>query len=322
VFFFPAYLGYDGGEQGWMKELVANEPAKVEAYGRWIATRYKNQKNLVWMLLGDMGNFTEPQKNAETALIKGLKSVTGQQSIFYSAEANSGQNSRDQIDFGNEMTLNGVYSWDKKISVAELGRKAYAQTPVIPAYLLEEPYDEEGPDGNNVNPNATQPVRRFQWWGCLSAIGGYISGNGYVWPFRSPTWQQHLETPGAHDMQLLNNFIRSINWWKLVPSGLNEMKTLIISEKNNPHDSDYVAAAATPPGNLLIAYIPPAHSGNIIVDMSTMKEKITARWFDPTSGDYTSIKDSSFTNKGRHEFLPPGKNKSGENDWVLVLESK
>src|SRR6476620_7948146 len=120
VFFFPAYLGYDGGEQGWMRELVANGPSKVQAYGTWIANRYKNQGNLVWMLLGDMGNFSEPQKNAEAALIKGLKSVPGQQSIHYSAEANSGQNSRDQTDFGHEMTLNGVYSWDKHISVSEL----------------------------------------------------------------------------------------------------------------------------------------------------------------------------------------------------------
>jgi hypothetical protein len=322
VFFFPAYLGYDGGEQGWMQELVANGPSKVETYGAWIANRYKHQKNLVWMLLGDMGNFTDQQKNAEAALIKGLKSVQDQQSIFYSAEANSGQNSRDQIDFGNEMTLNGVYSWDKQISVVELGRKAYAQKPVMPAYLLEEPYDEEGPDGNSVNPNATQPVRRFQWWGWLSAIGGYISGNGYVWPFRSPTWQQHLETSGAHDMERLNAFIKSYHWWELIPSGLNEMKTLIISEKNNPHDSDYVAAAATPSGNLLIAYIPPAYTGSIIVDMSAMKDKITARWFDPTSGDYSMIKNSAFTNKGTHEFIPPGKNTSGANDWVLVLESK
>lgn len=33
----------------------------------------------------------------------------------------------------------------------------------MPTFLLEEPYGQEepGPDGNNVNENATQPVRRF-----------------------------------------------------------------------------------------------------------------------------------------------------------------
>ena len=92
------------------------------------------------------------------------------------------------------MTLNGVYTWELKVPVPYLGRKGYSHEPPMPAFLLEEPYDEEGPDGNNYNPNATQPVRRFQCGGWLSTIGGYISGNGYVWPFVDPVWQEHLET--------------------------------------------------------------------------------------------------------------------------------
>jgi hypothetical protein len=132
----------------------------------------------------------------------------------------------------------------------------------MPAFLLEEPYDEEGPDGNNVNPNAIQPVRRFQYWGWLTTIGGYISGNGYIWPFRSPDWQKHLDTQGAFDMERLNKFIKSITWWKLVPSGLAGMKTLITAGGNISTDSDYVAAAATYEGTLLVAYIPPSHNGS------------------------------------------------------------
>ncbi|HMI67616.1 MAG TPA: DUF4038 domain-containing protein, partial [Cyclobacteriaceae bacterium] len=150
VFFFPAYLGYSGSNQGWMKELVANGTAKSKAYGAWIANRYKNQKNLVWMLLGDIGTFTPAERQAEAAFITGLKSISGQQSIHYSAEANSGQNSTDQVDFGDQMTLNGTYTWTpSNVTVAALGRLAYSHRPVLPAYLLEEPYDEEGPDGRN-----------------------------------------------------------------------------------------------------------------------------------------------------------------------------
>jgi hypothetical protein len=162
VFFFPAYLGYTGTNEGWMKELIANGTDKTKNYGSWIANRYKNQKNLVWMLLGDMGKFTAEQKIVEAALIEGLKSVPGQQSSLYSGEPGSGQNSADQADFGDEMTLNGVYTWGN-VTVPHLGRLAYSRKPVLPAYLLEEPYDEEGPDGNKFNPNAVQPVRRFQW---------------------------------------------------------------------------------------------------------------------------------------------------------------
>ena len=273
------------------------------------------------MLLGDMGKFTAAEKEAEGALIAGLKSVPGQLSTEYSAETGPGQSSADNPDFGDQMTLNGAYTWTiKDMSVPKLGRIAYSHDPVMPAYLLEEPYDEEGPDGSNYNPSATQPVRRFQWWGWLTTIGGYISGNGYIWRF-NPGWQKHMDTKNTYDMERLNAFIKSITWWKLVPSGLDGMKTLITAGGSTTSDSNYVAAAATREGTLLVAYIPPWHKGSITVDMTAMAGSTKARWFDPTSGTFTNISGSPFANKGTRQFTPPGKNRAGEGDWVLLLES-
>jgi hypothetical protein len=302
---FPAYVGYANSNQGWMPELVANGATKSQAYGKWIANRYKNQKNIVWMLLGDMGNFTPAQKEAEGALITGLKSVAGQLSTEYSAESGPGESSADQKDFGDQMTLNGAYTWGEKgtTDVPTLGRIAYSHSPVMPAFLLEEPYDEEGPDGNNVNPNAIQPVRRYQWWGWLTTIGGYISGNGYIWPFNSPDWKKHMNTQGAFDMERLNKFIKSITWWKLVPSGLDGMKTLITAGGNMSTDSDYVAAAATREGTLLVAYVPPSHKGSITVDMTAMGASTKASWFDPNV-----VKSSSAPFViSMHQFYTSGK---------------
>jgi hypothetical protein len=318
VFFFPAYLGYYGTHEGWMNELVTNGIEKTKAYGTWIANRYKNQKNLVWMILGDMGKFSAEQKNVEAALIVGLKSVPGQQSVHYSAEPESGQNSADQVDFGDQMTLNGVYTWGK-VNIPVLGHLAYSRKPVLPAYLLEEPYDEEGPDGNNFNPNAIQPVRRFQWWGWLSTSGGYIAGNGYIWPFIDLWWEKHLNTPATMDMEILNGFIKSIDWWKLVPSGLNGMKSLIVNGGSTESEADFVAASANPDGTLLIAYIPPGHTGSITVDMTVLKEKVMAYWYDPTDGKSMDITGSQISNKGTCQFTPNGTNSSGQNDWVLKL---
>ena len=104
VFLFPAYVGYQGGDQGWMREIVANGPARMQAYGAWIATRYKDQKNLVWMMGGDMGTppntFNTAQRDVESALLTGLKSVAGQQSTLFSAEWDSESIATDQTDFG------------------------------------------------------------------------------------------------------------------------------------------------------------------------------------------------------------------------------
>lgn len=56
-----------------------------------------------------------------------------------------------------------------------LGRRAYAYSPIEPAFLLEDPYDEEDRTRIASTPGV-QPVRRSQWWGWLSTNGGTISG--------------------------------------------------------------------------------------------------------------------------------------------------
>lgn len=321
VFLFPAYVGYLGGDQGWMQEMVANGPKKMQSYGAWIATRYKNQKNLVWMMGGDMGTppnvFNAEQTAVESALLTGLQSVKGQQSVFFSAEWNTESIATDQVDFGTAMTLNGAYSFVGYVN--EQGRRGYSHTPVEPAFLLEEPYDQEGPDGNGVNPNATQPVRRFQWWGWLSSTGGYISGNGYVWPFRAPAWHDHLDTQGSRDMARLNAFMVSNAWYKLVPSNLSGMRNLITAGGSTVLLDDYVAASATFDGTLLVAYIPPAHTGSITVDMAAMSAPARARWFDPTNAAYTNI-GIGLPNTGTRVFNPPGNNSTGEADWALIID--
>jgi chitodextrinase len=321
VFMFPAYVGYAGGSQGWMQEVVANGASRMQTYGAWLATRYRNQRNIVWMMGGDMGtgsnSFNSSQTSAENGLLTGLKSVAGQQSTFFSAEWDSGSIATDQTSFGSSMSLNGVYSWSGAIS--SLGRRAYSFNPVEPAFLLEEPYDQEGPDGNNANESATQPVRRFQWWGWLTTIGGYISGNGYVWPFNSG-WKSHLDTQGSRDMARINAFIRSIPWYELVPSGLAGMKTLVTAGGGSIDSSSYVSAAANPSGTQLVAYIGTGHTGSITIDMTAMSGTTRTRWFDPTSGTYTTVTGSPFPNTGTRSFTPPGSNSAGQADWVLTLD--
>lgn len=316
VLMFPAYVGFDGGDQGWMQELLANDADKTKKYGAWIANRYRRQKNIIWMLLGDQGVFTPKQVEAEAALIAGLKSVPDQQSTHYSAESKSGQNSADQSDFGHEMNLNGVYTWDS-VGIPTLAKMAYSHQPVIPAFLLEEPYDEEGPDGTKYNPHAIQPVRRFQYWGWLGTTGGYMAGNGYIYPFIDPQWQNHLNTKSTFDMRVLNKLIRSIEWWRLVPSGMDGMKNIIIEGEGKDSATNFIASAATKEGDMVIVYVPPAHDGKFKLDMSMMKGEVTAQWIDPSTGEKKKVK--SFANG---TFTTPGKNKSGYIDWVLMIRSK
>ena len=217
-------------------------------------------------------------------------------------------------DFGDEVTLNGVYSWAGE--TASHGRRAYAYTPTMPAFLLEEPFDEEGPEAMNYNSNAVPPVRRFVYWGLLSTIGGYVAGNGYIWRFNDG-WENHLDTPGTLDLKRLNDLWQSLPWWRLVPEGLGGMG-MLVTAGNGIIDHDYVAAAATSEGDLLLAYVSPDHSGTVAIDMSKMRGLVRARWFDPTSGLYTAI--GTYPNISEHTFTTPGTNSAGSRDWVLQLD--
>src|SRR5262249_52750962 len=86
VLAFPAYTGAQGGSDGWLKEMVANGTANMTGYGAFVAGRYKNQPNIVWMAGGDYGtgneSFTSAELPAEQAWMTGMQSVAGQQSVL------------------------------------------------------------------------------------------------------------------------------------------------------------------------------------------------------------------------------------------------
>jgi hypothetical protein len=347
-FVFPAYTGFQGGDQGWMREMVANGSSRLQAYGAFIAQRYKDRKNIVWMLGGDYGTgvppntFSPGELLVEQALLAGLKSVSSQASTHYSAEWANNSIYTDQPDptLNAAGTLEAAYAGSGEVTTylgfayGSVNSDGITPHPVMPAFLLEEPYDQEGPgpDGNNVNGNATQPVRRFEWWGWLSGIGGYIAGNGCVWPFNGPSllplgacsdgWKAHLSTQGANDLARLNAFIRSVNWFKLVPSGTSGMQQLILSGNSSPPSQDYISAAATPDGTLLVAYVPPARApgADFSADLSVISGNARARWFNPASGSFVAI--GTFPNTGAHLFTPPLDNGTGYTDWVLVVDKQ
>lgn len=331
IHWFPAYDGFSGaaGDQGWRFEKNYNGTARMLSYGQFVANRYANYGNIVWMLAGDYGSGSFPyvtnaqpggntnEATVELNLYNGLNSVAGK---LFSSEDNTESISTDMTTIGGTViSYNGAYSFQG--STATQGRRAYNYSPVLPAFLDEEPYDQEGPDGNNVNGSATQPVRRFIYWGLLSSIGGYTAGNGYVWPFGSGAWNlpTHLNSQGAQDLARLNTFWKSIQWWRLVPSGLNSMITLVTGNAGNIDTQNYVAASCTALGDLMVVYFSPAQSGAVTFNMTAMRGAWTSTWINPANGATTV--GPSGTNSAGTAITSPGGNGDGlgSTDWVLKV---
>lgn len=314
IFAFPGYAGFQSGNQGWMVEMVANGTTKVQAYGAFIQARYGSRKNIVWMAGGDTGTgsnpFSGPQSAAEAALLNGLTSVK-----LFTAEWDTPSNAKDQTTFGPLMSLNFCYTFAGLVNAQCVS--AYAQSPTAPVALLEEPYDQEGPDGTNVNPAATQPCARFPIWGALSTSGGYIAGNGFIWPFNSG-YATHLTTQAQTDESNFNAFVISVRsaWMRLVPSGQGSIGTLITSGAGTQDATSMATAACTPLGDLWVAYLGPGTAGSVTVDLTKMRGTTTWRWYDVTNGTFTAIGTTG--NTGTHVFTTPGNNSAGRADWILT----
>lgn len=303
VCYFPAYVGYKDTDW-WMNIMAANGQTKMTTYGAYVANRYKNQKNLVWMLGGDQGTgaipFDSDELAAETGLINGLKSVATE-SVLYSAEW-----LRDSIAtdlFASSISLNGCYA--QALEVNHQGARAYAVSPAKPAFFQEYPFEEL----------EAGIIRRLSWWAALSTIGGYLFGNGVFTSFDSPTYLSHMNTQATLDAQRQNAFMASVSWHTLVPNN-----AAITAGGGTANQETQVAAAVNPLGTLLLVYCPPSHTGTITVNMALMGGSTTSRWWDPTNATYTADA-SGLSNSGTHVFTKPGTNSAGDADWLLRLDA-
>lgn len=342
--FFNSYYGFNNNDEGWSAELVANDAvtgwgnfgsqtwsdntkSQVWNLAAWMANRWKARKNIIWVLGADCGVPTGNtlSSGGSTALLhfyQGATSVAGQQSTLWTGHwgrGSSGGAGTLATDISGDAT-NGtalaaamaVEAFYAALASAQTARAAYSHSPTLPAFLIESYYENNGTGGT--------PNRRFLWWSAIGGIGGYIRGDETEWPFVNGTWQGQLNSTGSQNAAILNAFWTSIPWQTLVPDGLGSIGTLITAGGGtaSPQSTDYVAAAANPTGTLLIAYLPPAHTGSVTVDLTKLSGTIRARWFDPTNGSYSAI--GTFANVGTQAFTTTGNNAAGGADWVLQLD--
>src|SRR5262245_30585218 len=195
----------------------------------------------------------------------------------------------------------------------------YNRTNFLPNFMVEANYEFESLQG----PVTTAPIlRKQEYWTMTSGATGQLYGNGYVWPFLSG-WQGHLDTPGATQIGLLKTFFEPRAWYDLVPDTSHVVITSgygSYSSTGYVADNDYLTAARTTNGHLVIAYTPILRT--FTVDMTKLSAAATARWFDPSNGAYVTVTGSPLPNTGARSFTPPGNNQDGDGGWVLVLETE
>jgi hypothetical protein len=308
VWLCPAYLGANGGDEGFFQEIKAAGPAALRAYGRYVGQRFKDLPNIVWMMGGD---FAVPKTERWTGneLALGLREGGAAQLMT----AHGGQASAlDTFGAQPWLAVDTVYRYQPDLWRPLLA--AYELKPAKPFVLIETAYEGE----HNSPP---EQIRRQAWWAMLSGACGQFFGNNPMWHFDGPTlfphtntWQQALDSPGARDIARLGKL--KLPWPDLVPVVQN---TLI--KTGAGEGASRALAARLPDGSLTVIYIPADGQGprELMLDLSHVARPCLALWFNPAKDSAPDKEARIQRNESQRLFRTPGDNGTGANDWVLVL---
>lgn len=299
-------------------------------YARWLAARYKDRSNIIWLNGGD---------------IKGSDSLNTWKTIGQTIHQNDpghlltfhpfGRTSSSEW-FHNEnwlqfnMFQSGHRSYDLDTSAEEhkfgpdnyrFVQIDYNRQPVKPT-LDGEPSYEEIPYGlhDTSKPRWNEDdVRRYGYWEVFAGGAGYTYGHNSVMQMYKPSdkkinfgarsyWYDAINHPGAGQMVYLKKLLLSRPYFDRVPD-----QSLVAGSQGEKYD--YIAATRGSGYAYLYDYTGRPFS----VNMGKIGgASVQASWYNPRNG--STVRLGTIANRGVQAFKPPGEQKEG-NDWVLVLES-
>lgn len=300
----PADCGNTFGDTYMMQAVRANGHAACVAFGNFLGNRYKGAGNVIWMHGNDYQSGSDDTYVA--GIMQGIQAVwpTSLNTVEYTVANTDSYSLQATSTWTTAIQFNQSYPGNNPTSSYQIMQTAYAASPTMPAYLGEARYEE------TPTPAVTPFLLRNQeYWAMVDGnIGGYVYGNVNIYPFASG-WPTHMATTGVTEMGYWASLFRSINWWTLVPDTANTFLTGGFSS-----GATLSLGAVAADGSLGVVY---AVSTNPVVAMTKMRGTTTARWYDPTTGTFTSA--GSFPNTGSQTFTLPSAHADGNSDYALVL---
>ena len=298
------------------------------AYATFLAHRYGDKPNVIWVLGGDVLGDIHPE--VFRLLGKTLRAQDPHHLITYHpfgrTESLTWFNKEPWLDFN--MFQSGHDRYDQDTRPPHLYgednwryvRDSYTTDPAKPV-IDGEPSYEGIPQGlhDPAQPRWTAAdCRRYAWWSVFAGAAGHTYGDNSVMQFYNGSgrgafgaqepWREAIDDPGAAQMQYLKKLMLSRPYLDRVPD-----QTLIAGENGARYD--YVEA--TRGKDYLFAYTYTGRPFRIRLGVLTGPQ-VRAAWYSPRDGSEQSI--GVFKNEGVREFTPPGHPEPG-NDWALVLDS-
>ena len=298
-------------------EIFNEDNAAV--YGGWLANRYKNKTNIIWILGGDRNPRNEKDVAIWRAMGEAIQKATNNKAMIsfhpQPNETGSAEWFHNDQWLGFNMFQNGHC---RDINVYDKIAKVYSLQPLKPV-MDAEPLYEDHPvcfNAKDLGTSNAYDVRRYAYLDLFAGAHGHTYGCHDVWQMYSQKhtgingahlfWYDALELPGANQMIFVKRLMQSHPLLDRIPD-----QSLIV--ENNLAPSERIQA--TRGNDYLFVYT--SQGKPFTVNLNKISgDSLQAYWYNPRTGH--SINNSIVANKGNKRFIPPT---SGYGqDWVLVMD--
>ena len=296
-------------------------------YGRFLGERYRNQKNIIWIMGGDRPPVHDGQdyRPIYREMARGIREGVSAPLVM-TYHIFGGHSSGEQLHAEDWLDVNMMQSGHgsgQDAPVWEMIAQDYQRLPVKPTLDGEPNYEDHPispwPKWDPANGYFRDyDVRKQLYRSVLAGGCGVTYGHHSIWQFyeegRKPVtfpdrdWKEALDRPGANQVRHLRALIESRPFLSLVPD-----QDLIDGDpgKNGEHRQ----AARDVQGRYAFLYLPTSRPVSVHLHRLAGPQ-VRARWFDPRSGAWIEIPNTYSTGSDTR-FTPPGEGP----DWVLVLDA-
>lgn len=303
VFLAPAYLGVGGGGEGWYRDVEAAGEDAMRAYGRAIATRFADRRNIVWVHGGDY-DVPRGKESLVQAVVDGIRSMSPE--ALHTVHG--GRDSSPSQTWGSAdwLGIDTVYTYDDAFGRIAAQSRADPPRPVL---FIEGSYENE-------RDTTEEGVRRQAYAALLAGGAGQVFGNNPVWHFGSSgvfasdiPWMEALASRGAQSIANLATLVQELPWWTIT-AGAN-------CSEVTAGAGAYVGCS--PDGVLALAYVYATES--VLVDPTgAAGQPLTYRWYDPSDGVWSGKAVAVAAGAAPQRIATPAVlNAGGFPDWVLVV---
>lgn len=302
---------------------------QAEAYAEFLAKRYKDKSNIVWLNGGDLRG--SDSTTVWLTIGETLKKYDPHHLIsfhpFGRTQSSNWFHNEAWLDFNMFQSGHRRYDQDTARKETNYGednwryvQNDYNKTPVKPTFDGEPSY-EGIPQGlhDSLQPRWTDSdVRRYAYWSVFSGACGFTYGNNSVMQFyrlgdkngaygARESWTDAMNNPGACQLIYLKNLMLKYHFEEMIPD------QSIVADQGIRYN--HLTAFRTPKAMLIYTY----NGRNIRLNANNMAETdFKIYWYNPCNGEYTD--GGIYSKKDTAEFDPPGAVEYG-NDWVLILEN-